>query len=152
MDELIIIGCGGHAKSIIDIVESNRNWKIKGLISKKEDQGKSILGYQIIGSDEELEKISKKIKNVVVGIGQIGLDDRREKILKKINHLKFSFPTIKSKFAIISKNAVFDEGTTIGHGAIINTGAKIGKHCILNSGSILEHDVQIGIYVILVQV
>lgn len=144
MNELIIIGCGGHTKSIIDIVESTKKWKIKGLISKKQNKRGSINGYKIIGSDEELELISKKYKHLLIGIGQIGLDDRRIKILEKINNLNFNFPIIKSKYSIISKKATFKEGTTVGHGAIINTGAKIGRHCIINSGSIIEHDAEIG--------
>jgi len=144
MNELIIIGCGGHTKSIIDIVESTKKWKIKGLISKKQNKRESIKGYEIIGSDEELELISKKYKHLLIGIGQIGLDDRRSKILEKINKLNFNFPIIKSKYSIISKKATFEEGTTVGHGAIVNTGAKIGRHCIINSGSIIEHDSEIG--------
>ena len=36
VQNLIIFGCGGHAKSVIDIVESTKEWQIKGLISEKE--------------------------------------------------------------------------------------------------------------------
>ena len=40
MKNLIIFGCGGHAKSVIDIVESTKEWQIKGLISEKEYDNK----------------------------------------------------------------------------------------------------------------
>ncbi len=144
MNDLIIFGTGGHAKAIIDIVESTKQWKIKGLVSEKENFGKLVLGYKILGSDEHLKNLSLQINNVLIGIGQIGIDERRKKFIRKINKFRFNFPTIKSKFAIISKNAILDEGTTIGHGAVINTCSQIGKHCIINSSSLIEHGVKIG--------
>ena len=144
MKNLIIFGCGGHAKSIIDIIESSREWQIKGLISEKENNEKAILGYPIIGSDDKLQSLSLDINSALIGIGQIGIDERRKNFLHKIRNFKFKFPVIKSRHAIISNHAIINEGTTIGHGAIINTSSQIGKHCIINSAALIEHGVKIG--------
>ena len=35
MESLILIGAGGHAKSIIDIKDTKKDWKIYGLIGAK---------------------------------------------------------------------------------------------------------------------
>lgn len=144
MNNLIIFGSGGHAKSLIDIVESRKEWKIKGIISEKDNNNKAISGYPIIGSDENLETLSSQITNALIGIGQIGIDDRRKNLLKRISNFRFNFPIIKSKYAIVSNRAIINEGTTIGHGAIINTSSQVGKHCIINSAALIEHGVKIG--------
>ena len=38
-NKIIIFGCG-HAKAVIDIIESNNEFKIIGLIGKENDLGK----------------------------------------------------------------------------------------------------------------
>ena len=45
---ILIIGSGGHAKSIIDLLQTNDQYEILGLIGKPENIDKEILGYKII--------------------------------------------------------------------------------------------------------
>jgi len=144
MNDLIIIGCGGHSKSIIDLINSSREWKIKGLIGKSCEKNKDILGYKVIGDDKDLQKLSKKVNNLVIGIGQIGLPKKRQEIFKKLIKYNFNYPIIKSSFAIVSSNTSIGCGTTIGHGAVVNANVNIGEQTIINSSALIEHDVRIG--------
>ena len=32
MKQLLLIGCGGHARSLIELTESNDEWQIYGLV------------------------------------------------------------------------------------------------------------------------
>ena len=57
---IILIGAGGHAKVCIDVIESEKKFKIIGLIDNKK-KGK-FLNYDILGNDKILKKILKKIK------------------------------------------------------------------------------------------
>ena len=143
-NKLLIIGCGGHSKSLIDLINSVKEWEIKGLIGKKEEENKIILGYKVIGNDNDLKNLSKEVSNLILGIGQIGLSKKRQEIINKIKLFKFNYPIIKSKHSVVSINSLIGCGTTIGHGAIINADSKIGEHCIINSSSLIEHDVTIG--------
>ena len=143
MKEVIILGCGGHAKSVIDIILSNNDWEIKGLIGKKDELNKSVLNYKVIGTDDDLKEISKDIYELILGIGQIGSSKKRQEIVKDIEKYNFNFPTIKSNYSIVSLNSSIGEGTTIGHGAIVNADANIGRHCIINSSALIEHEVEI---------
>lgn len=142
MKPLIIIGSGGHAKSIIDILETSKEWEILGLVSN--DNIKSLLGYKIIGQDKDLEKIILNTNKAILGVGQIGSPEKRISLIRKLEKLSFEFPMIASANSIVSQSSRVASGTTIGHGAIINANAKIGKHCIINSCSLIEHDVTIG--------
>ena len=47
--KIIIVGAGGHAKSVIDIIEELEEWRIIGLIGKEEELGKQVSGYKVLG-------------------------------------------------------------------------------------------------------
>tara|TARA_A100001388_G_scaffold276215_1_gene263368 strand:+ start:2226 stop:2819 length:594 start_codon:yes stop_codon:yes gene_type:complete len=144
MNSLILVGAGGHARSIIDIIESNNEWKIYGLVGFQREIGENILGYKVIGTDEDLPNIYSKCHNAVIALGKIGKCEKREIVELKLKKIGFNFPTIKSDIAYLSKQSSIGSGTTVGHGVIINAGSKIGSHCILNSNSLIEHDCIIG--------
>ncbi len=139
---LILIGAGGHAKSCIDIIENQNKYHIFGIIDKSNK--KNFMGYKVLGNDKKLEFYSKKIKDIVIAIGQIKNFEKRFEIFKKCKTLGFRLPIIKSKNSYISKNVIIGEGTLIFHNVIINSQAKIGKNCIINTRSLIEHDVEIG--------
>ena len=63
-NKIIIIGTGGHAKSVIDVIESTNDWEIIGLIGLKNDLNKSLLGYKVLGTDHDLESIRKNLINL----------------------------------------------------------------------------------------
>ena len=140
MKSLILIGAGGHARSLIDIIESNKEWEIYGLVGKEKEIGGNTFGYPIIGSDNDLQEIRKKCRNAIISIGKIGKCNKRLKIEEIATEMNFTFPSIQSKYSIVSSNASIGNGTTIGHGAIINAGSKIGRNCIINTNALIEHD------------
>ncbi len=144
MDSLILIGAGGHAKSIIDIIDTKKDWKVFGLIGFKSQVKKSIMGYEVIGTDEDLITLSKLHRNAFIALGIIGKNTERNKLIKRLSAYNFRFPVITSAHAYVSKHSIIKEGTSIGHGAIINCGVSIGKQCIINSSALIEHDSIIG--------
>ena len=144
MNKILLIGCGGHCKSIIDIIESAEKWKIIGLIGQLKEVGIKNLNYPVIGTDQDLLTLRENCEYSFVAIGKIGLEDKRKSIINNLINLDFLIPSLISKFSTISKYSSIGIGCSIGHGAIINSVAKIGPHCIINSGSIIEHDVNIG--------
>ena len=143
-NEILIFGCGGHARSIIDLIESTNKFKIIGLVGKKNDLGKEILGYPVLAWEDDLEKIKIKSKNAVIAVGQIKSMQTRQKIFKFLKSNNFYLPRIISKYSYLSEYGKIGDGTTIGHYAVVNAGAEVGECCIINSKSCIEHDVKIG--------
>ena len=141
---IIIIGCGGHSRSIIDLLKTNGDFNIAGLIGKKNELGKKVLGYKVIGTNDDLEKIRDRVPNAVLGLGQIKSVQLREHLFELLKSFEYKTPKIISKYSYISDYCSIGEGTCIGHHAIVNAGAKIGKFCILNSKCLVEHDSFIG--------
>ena len=140
MKKIIILGKGGHAKSIVDAIERQGIYKIAGYIINEElaiDDN----DYPIIGKDEDLERIYQSgIHNVAIGIGFLGNSPIRKNLYEKLKKIGYYFPIICDPSAIVSEKTVIQEGTFIGKGAIVNADAYIGKMCIINTGVIVEHN------------
>jgi sugar O-acyltransferase (sialic acid O-acetyltransferase NeuD family) len=142
--DLILLGGGGHCKSCIDVIEQEGSYKIIGILDVSEKVGSRILGYQIIGTDSDLPKYSKRIKNCFVTLGQIKSSLGRVRLYKLAKEAGFQFPSIISPHAYVSKSAFVGCGTIIMHHVLVNANAVIGENCILNSKSLIEHDSKIG--------
>ena len=65
---VIIIGAGGHAKVIIDILSDNKI-KIAGIVDIKYRKGQKVYGIDVIGNDDELEKIDAEEYMLINAIG-----------------------------------------------------------------------------------
>lgn len=142
-EKILLIGGGGHCHSVIDVIELEDKYEILGIIDVKENIGKKVLGYEIIGMDDDLETIFKSCKNAVITIGHLKSNTLRVKLLATLKSIGFSMPTIISPLAYVSKHAFVDEATVVMHHALINANAKVGKNCIINTKALIEHDTTI---------
>ena len=146
MKPLLLIGCGGHARSLLELVESTKEWQIQGLVGLREQVGSRVLGYPVIGCDDDLSGLRDQYSAAVLAIGQIADSTPRVRLAKKLEQFGFQFPVLISPHAVVSRHSQLGPGTTVGHGAIVNAGSVVGDHCIINTRSLVEHDVQIGHY------
>lgn len=140
MDKLILVGGGGHAKSCIDVIERENKFQISGILDVKEKIGQKILGYEIIGTDDDIPDLIKKGYSFFITLGQIDNAELRKKIFDKIKSLNGKLAIIISPDAYVSKHAEISEGTIIMNNAIVNADAKIGANCIINTNSLIEHE------------
>ena len=139
-EQIVLIGGGGHCKSVIDVIELEDRYTIAGIIDKKELLGQDVLGYKVIGCDDDLEKLFKKYKCAVVTIGQIKSNALRVKLFTKLKNIGYRLPVIISPLAYVSKHSVIEEGTVVMHQALINASVKVGKNSIINTKALIEHD------------
>ena len=146
MKPLLLIGCGGHARSLIDLLESTAKWKLYGLVGLPEQVGSNVLGYPVLCRDSDLPLMHQVCPTALLAVGQLSDSSLRVRLAKQLKEIGFVFPTLISPHAVVSRHARLGVGTTVGHGAIVNAGAVVGDHCIINSRALIEHDVQIGHY------
>ena len=95
-------------------------------------------------SDNDIDLLFKKSRNVLITVGQIKSSLKRIQLYNKYKKYGFTFPIIKSPLSYVSKHSTIAEGTIIMHNVIINSACKIGINCIINSKALIEHDVEIG--------
>ena len=138
--QLLLVGGGGHCKSVIDVIEQENQYIIAGIIDQKEFLGQKVLGYEIIGCDDNLSELFQKIKYAFVTVGQIKSPELRIRLFTQLNTIGFEIPSILSPRAYVSKYATIGRGTIVMHDALINANAKIGDNCIINTKALVEHD------------
>ncbi len=141
MNDLILVGGGGHCKSVIDVAES-AYYNILGILDRPEEVGKKVLGYDVIGADDDMVKYVDQAEFIVT-VGQIKSPDLRIKLHKMIEKAGGRLATIVAPTAHVSKYAQLGKGTVVMHQAVVNADAKIGKGCIINTFANIEHDVVI---------
>ncbi len=146
MKNLVLIGGGGHCKSVLD--SALRMSAFNNIVVTDFDSapGTIILGnISIAGSDDILSDLRNEGYNYAfITVGSIKSSALREKLVKKAISFGFGFPSIIDPSASISRFSKIQDGTFIGKNAIVNANVSLGKHCIINSGAIIEHDCNVG--------
>jgi sugar O-acyltransferase (sialic acid O-acetyltransferase NeuD family) len=141
--KLLLIGAGGHANSCIDVIEQEEKFEIAGLVGLPDQVGTKHFGYEVIGTDSELESFLIQFKFALVTVGQVENAKVRIRLYERIKTIGFNVPSIKSKSAYVSNHAIISDGTIIMHNVIVNSGVHIGENCIVNTSSLIEHDVKV---------
>lgn len=144
MRPLILVGGGGHCKSVIEAAES-ANFIIKGILDLPSELGKKTLDYDVIGNDDDIPQYVDECEFIVT-LGFIKNPALRNKLHTRIENAGGKLAKVIASTAYVSKHATIGVGTVVLHGAVINAGAQIGKGCIINTLSNIEHDAVIGDY------
>ena len=141
---LILVGGGGHCKSVIEAAESVGR-EIKGILDLPKYFGDECLGYRIIGMDSDIPMYTHECEFIVT-LGFITNPEHRINLHKLIEDAGGTFGTVIASTAQVSRHTEIAPGSVVLHNANINAGAKIGKGCIINTGANIEHDAYIGDY------
>ena len=143
MKDIILIGGGGHCKSVIDVIEQEGQFKIKGIVDKPELLGTNVLGYSVIGNDSNLDSLAKKYQYALITVGQIKSPALRINLFNMVINSGFKLPTIISPRAYVSKHSTLGNGVVVMHDALINANVKIGDNSIT---VVLENTTPSGMY------
>lgn len=144
MEDIILLGIGGHARSVVDSIEQLGEYHIVGFLDLKETKGKQLKNYCVIGTDEDLEwHFADGVKNAFVTIGFLGHSDVRKRLYHRLKQIGYKLPNIIDSTAVIASDAELGEGIFIGKRTIINANSQIENMCIINTGAVIEHDCQV---------
>jgi sugar O-acyltransferase (sialic acid O-acetyltransferase NeuD family) len=144
MEDIVLVGGGGHCKSVIDVIEREGRFRIAGLVDLPGKLGMKVLDYPFFATDEDLPRLAGSFRNFIITLGQIGLPGRRFELFDVLLKYGVRLPVIVSPYACVSAHARLGQGTIVMHGAIVNAGAVVGQNCIINSRALIEHDALIG--------
>lgn len=148
MKDIVIIGAGGHAKVILDILLKrkellNEKINILGFLDDnfKNLDKKEIFGFPILGNISLIEKLKEESYFVIA----IGDNLTRKKISQKYQTIKLL--NIIHPSSIIGINVQIGKGTVVMANTTINSFTIIKENVIINTGAIIEHDNVIESYV-----
>ncbi len=143
MTDILLLGAGGHAQSCIEVLEKAHGFRIAGLVGTRDQLGRSVLGYPVLGTDEDLPVLSRRVRYALVCVGQIQPTQLRARLFAQARSLGFELPVVIADDAQVSRHAVLGSGTIVMHGVVVNAGAQVGANCILNTRCLVEHGAQV---------
>lgn len=141
MKNIYIIGAGGHAKVVADIILKRKellNDSIDLVGFLDDNLTENIFNIPVLGKVEKINELKKDKNNYFVIA--IGNNKVREKITRDYN---CQYITLIHPKSIIGNEVKIDTGTVVMAGVVVNSYSRIGKHSIINTGSIIEHDNEI---------
>lgn len=134
MKKIVIIGCGGHAKVVLSIINLLDDMEVVGFY---DDYKKGeFCNYPILGNINDLKL---EHDGYIIGIGN---DKVRHEIYKKYSNINWI--SIVHPKSIVDSDVEIGRGTVVCAGSIIQTQVKIGCHCIINTGCSIDHESKIG--------
>ena len=144
---IVFLGGGGHSLSCCDILHQDKVFNLIGFIDTNKNALLKENGYKWLGSNDTLEDVIKKYKNIFICIGYIKKPNKRIYFYEESKKFGGLFPILKSKFAYVSQTAFVEEGSLIMNGVNINAKVHIGKNCIINTNAVIEHGANVGNHV-----
>ena len=124
MKEYILIGNGGYAKVVTDLIE-----KLNGNI------------VQIYNSDDDYKENHYPNAEVVIAIGN---NECRQRIAAKIKH---PFATLVHPSAVVSHHVNIGTGSVVLANAVIQADTQLGNFVIVQPNATIDHEVIIENYV-----
>ncbi|MCR6477492.1 NeuD/PglB/VioB family sugar acetyltransferase [Variovorax sp. ZS18.2.2] len=137
MNRLLIIGAGGHGRSVAEAVLLRNEYLLAGFLDDGVGGQERLWDWPILGATSMLPACRGQVDVVIVAIGSNSL---REALHARIRAEGFAFATVIHPAAVVSPRAVVDKGCVVLAGAVIGTGAQLGEGVIVNSGAVVDHD------------
>lgn len=137
--KISIIGAGGHARSVINLLELN-GVKIAGIYdaTHKNKNRETVNGYPLIGKPEDAFLDLNKELILAIGDNKIRAQFYK-KFFRKLYRANLIHPA-----ALIEKRVKIGISNQVFANVYINSGVSIGDNNILNTGCIIEHESKIG--------
>ena len=134
--QLIILGFGGHARSVADLALAC-GYKNLIFVDSNARENEHFLGHPVLAT---LDIIALDC-DVFSGAGD---NVRRQQQFQEMALLGLTPTTLVSPRASIGVGATLGAGTFVGHHAHIGPMAEVAQGCIINTGAIIEHEAKVG--------
>jgi acetyltransferase EpsM len=146
--ELLLYGGGGHAKSLIELIQLLEGYSIVGVIDDRMKAGTRILDIPVLGPAEALPDLyGQGVRLAVNAVGGVGDVMSRVRIFRRLIEVGFDFPTLVHPTAFIEASAQLAAGVQVFPHAYVGSEARVGFGGIVNTGAVVSHDCALGRYV-----
>ncbi len=129
-NKIIIIGCGGHARSVANIILMNDEKAELLFVDKNARDNEYIYGFKV---DRSVDK------NTASQFVAIGCNRQRMELSAEKPNM-----SVISRDAFLGIGSVIEAGSFIGQGVHLGPEVFIGKGTIINTHAVIEHETKIG--------
>lgn len=147
---LLIVGAGGHARVLIDLLDASGQYDVVGLVDSHLPAGSLVNGFPVLGPDSSEHLQSLAAQGIALATNAVGgINDRalRSSVYSRIQSAGFSLPVLVHPSATVDRSAHLGAGTQVLAGAYVGAGAQIGADCIVNTHAVVSHDCVLGDHV-----
>lgn len=146
---VLIIGCGGHARVLADILLCQEDrCDLLGFVDCDPSKwGGEVFGKPVLGGDDDVLTYPPDSLFLVNGLGLTGKTRKRAEIFSFFQSKGYRFCDVISDFSHLSLRASYGEGLQLISGAVVHPGCEIGKNVLINTKASLDHDCAIGDHV-----
>ena len=137
---LLIIGAGGHGRSVAETVIAAGDFELMGFIDDAAPGLTNVWDRPVLGTTANLALCRPHADAAIVAIGHNAL---REALSDKLVEAGFELVSVIHPKAIVSPSAIIGAGSAIMAGAIVGTEAKLGRGVIVNCGAVVDHHAQV---------
>lgn len=135
---VVVLGAGGHAAVVVDVIRNAEGFSVGGVCSDRLDlRGTDVLGHSVGALDDFPGHWP-----VVVAVGENELRARLVSELALLGRM-FAAPLVHSR-ACVARDVSVGPGTVIMAGAVVNPRTALGRHVIVNTAASIDHDCNLG--------
>ncbi len=145
--EIVVYGGGGHAKTVMELVQSIGAFRIAGIIDDGIAAGTEVLGYRVLGGREVLpDLVEKGIRLAANGVGGIIDINVRVRLFELLGAQGFAFPILAHPRATVERSAWLGDGVQVFANAYVGSSAVVHPRSMINTNAVVSHDCEIGAY------
>lgn len=140
MKKLVIVGAGGHARVVADLVRVAGSFEVAAFVDELAEQrdGDLYLGARVFAGPTGLERARKS--GLDYALPAFGNNNARLGCMERMRANGFEIVSAVHPSAVVASDVAFGAGTVIVAGAIVNAAARLGDACIVNTGATVDHD------------
>lgn len=134
---LVILGCGGHARSVADVALANYVREVT-FVDPEARVGEQLFGYPV------LKSFNPKAESCWVAFSASGDGRVRHEHCRTIDSMGLKRATVLSSSATFGADCKVGAGSFVAHHAHVGPMARVGECVIVNTGAVVEHECEIG--------
>ena len=144
--KIAIIGAGGQARIIYEILRCDRNMEVVAFVDNVvHGNDEQIMGIPVMGDHSVLPKLIKNgVRGAIIAVGDNKIRAER---FEELRGMGLELVNAIHPHSTIAPSVKLGNGVTVAMGAIISTGARIGNNVIINTGATIDHEDEIGDHV-----
>ncbi len=135
MTKHIIIGCGGHARSVVNTILKNDAEAEIIFVDENARENEKIFGFDVLPEIDDLNG------NIHIALGG---SEKRKELLEFYENKNSELKPIISKSVDVGVEASVGNSSFIAMNAYLGPQSKIGRGTIINTGAVVEHEAKIG--------
>ncbi len=142
---IVILGGGGHAKVIIDMLVDHPTLEPIGcIVHDRNSHPTHVLNLPVLGDESYLEELMRQ--GVTAAVVAVGENRIRARITSKLKSMGMELVSVISEFAKVSSFARIGEGVVVMPMAVVGPDTTVEEGAIINTSASVDHDCFIGAY------